>query len=275
MRVECHTDPAAYERLVTPLLLEDEPRYNLELAIIGKVAAGEYTDPPPVLLSVHDDGGALVGAAFQTPPYNLGLGATPPEAAPYVADWAADHDVTPPGILGSVETVAAFAARYQERTGRVARTSRDQGVYVLHTLVAPRPTTGALRQVTHDEATLVTEWDHAFVAEVALPAHAGGHVHERIDEGLVWFWDDGGPVTLVACGGMTPHGARIGPVYTPPEFRNRGYASAATAAASQELFDRGRDFCFLYTDLANPTSNGIYRAIGYQHVTDVREATFD
>ena len=75
-------------------------------------------------------------------------------------------------------------------------------------------------------------------------------------------------------GGPTPNGIRIGPVYTPPELRGRGYASALTAQVSQLQLDRGRRFCFLYTDLANPTSNAIYMRIGYERVCDSRELAF-
>ena len=55
----------------------------------------------------------------------------------------------------------------------------------------------------------------------------------------------------------------------------RGYASAITAALSTQLLASGRRFCFLYTDLANPTSNRIYRAIGYEHVCDAAEIVFE
>jgi predicted GNAT family acetyltransferase len=101
------------------------------------------------------------------------------------------------------------------------------------------------------------------------------HVARRLGDDLLWLWDDGGPRSLVGCGGYTTTGARIGPVYTPREHRGRGYASAATAAVSGLLLrERGRALCFLYTDLANPTSNKIYQAIGYEHVADVREIAF-
>jgi predicted GNAT family acetyltransferase len=63
-------------------------------------------------------------------------------------------------------------------------------------------------------------------------------------------------------------------VYTPPEHRGHGYGSAVTAAASQIALDRGKRFCFLYTDLANPTSNAIYTRIGYRPVCDSREIAF-
>jgi predicted GNAT family acetyltransferase len=87
---------------------------------------------------------------------------------------------------------------------------------------------------------------------------------------VLYVWEDGGqPRSLAGYTGFTPNGVRIGPVYTPPEQRRHGYASAVTAAVSQLLLDSGRRFCFLFTDLANPTSNAIYQAIGYRPVVDM------
>jgi uncharacterized protein len=63
-------------------------------------------------------------------------------------------------------------------------------------------------------------------------------------------------------------------VYTPPDLRGRGYGSAVTAHATQEQLAAGRDYCFLYTDLANPTSNKIYMNIGYERVCDSAEYAF-
>lgn len=80
--------------------------------------------------------------------------------------------------------------------------------------------------------------------------------------------EDGEPVSLAGWGGRTPNGIRVGPVYTPPHRRRRGYGSAVTAAVSAEQLEAGRRFCFLHTDLANPTSNRIYVDIGYQAVCD-------
>jgi len=93
------------------------------------------------------------------------------------------------------------------------------------------------------------------------------------DGGIV-VWEEGEPVSLAGFGGPTPNGIRIGPVYTPPGLRRRGYASALTAALTQQLLDGGRRFCFLFTDLANETSNSIYQRIGYRPVSDVDQWSF-
>ena len=87
--------------------------------------------------------------------------------------------------------------------------------------------------------------------------------------GAYWLWRvDGEPVSLSGHGNPTGTGIRIGPVYTPPEHRRQGYASALVAAQSEWLLSNGYRFCFLYTDLANPTSNAIYERIGYRQVAE-------
>jgi predicted GNAT family acetyltransferase len=65
--------------------------------------------------------------------------------------------------------------------------------------------------------------------------------------------------------------ARIGPVFTPPEHRRRGFAGTAVAAASRRALRNGADGCMLFTDLANPTSNKIYAEVGYRRVAEWEE----
>ncbi|MDF5719317.1 MAG: GNAT family N-acetyltransferase [Rhizonema sp. PD37] len=88
------------------------------------------------------------------------------------------------------------------------------------------------------------------------------------------LWQDKTPVSIVCGSVSTPNGSSIGRVYTPPEYRKKGYATSCVAALSQTLLDRGCRYCFLFTDLANPTSNHIYRIIGYQPVCDWHDYSF-
>ena len=96
----------------------------------------------------------------------------------------------------------------------------------------------------------------------------------RIADRDLFIWDDGGPVSTVTKTRHSTHGIVVSLVYTPPAHRNRGYASAAVAALSQQLLDAGWEFCALFTDLANPTSNSIYQRIGYRPVADFDEYIF-
>ncbi|OZU86959.1 GNAT family N-acetyltransferase, partial [Virgibacillus indicus] len=46
-------------------------------------------------------------------------------------------------------------------------------------------------------------------------------------------------------------------------FKKKGYATSTVAHLSQKILDEGFQFCSLYTDSTNPTSNSIYKKIGY------------
>jgi predicted GNAT family acetyltransferase len=58
---------------------------------------------------------------------------------------------------------------------------------------------------------------------------------------------------------------RIGPVYTTPEHRNRGYARRLTyEVTAAALAGAGVHEAMLFTDAANSVSNSIYRQAGYE-----------
>ena len=106
----------------------------------------------------------------------------------------------------------------------------------------------------HDEAE----------ASAATPQR---EIYERRAElGLLWLWQDEQrtPVSMASRNVTVAGVSRIGPVYTPPQHRRHGYASAVTAACTQHALDCGASQVVLFTDLANPTSNAIYQQIGYQ-----------
>ncbi|HUZ83497.1 MAG TPA: GNAT family N-acetyltransferase [Gaiellales bacterium] len=67
----------------------------------------------------------------------------------------------------------------------------------------------------------------------------------------------------------------MGPVYTPPELRGRGHATALVAELTRRLLAGGCSTCMLYTGLSNPTSNRIYRRIGSLPVCDTIDLAFD
>jgi hypothetical protein len=144
----------------------------------------------------------------------------------------------------------------------------------------PRPVAGRSRIAAFEDRDLLLAWVEAFKQE-ALGAADPADVVADVDRWIarrgkaVHLWEDGEIVSLCGVGGPTPNGIRIGPVYTPPGLRGRGYASALVAAVSQAELDAGRTFVFLFTDLANPTSNHIYQEIGYEPVRDFDDWRFE
>lgn len=132
---------------------------------------------------------------------------------------------------------------------------------------------------TTKDYELALSWYQAFVIELDLQMHGiAENVSNAIHLGALYFWEvDGKIVSLAGHAAIveTPSGkvVRIGPVYTPTEYRGRGYASSATAAVSEILLELPARV-MLYTDAANPTSNGIYLRLGFELIAENIEIEF-
>ncbi|MCI0435180.1 MAG: GNAT family N-acetyltransferase [Gemmatimonadetes bacterium] len=201
----------------------------------------------------------------------------PADAIPLLAEDIGSVFPALPAVLGPAPETSAFAALWAEGHGVRASAGQRQRIYQLERLVPPsRPARGALRLAQRADRSLVAEWIGAFSAEVGThEVNSDVLAADRIAAKSMFLWIDGDPVSLAGWTGRSPNGIRVGPVYTPPQFRGRGYASAAVAAVTRRALDGGVRFCFLYTDLANPTSNAIYQRLGYEPVCDVMDWRFD
>jgi uncharacterized protein len=276
--VDRHRDPGSFLDRVGGFLGRREAEHNLLFGILdGLRRDASISDGPPLLAEVRD-GDEIVAVALCTPPRNLVLSECDEPAAvdALVDDLVAEGDRLP-GALGPVEAIARFAERWSGATGQAHRRQISERAFRLAAVIPPRPTPGRMRLAGPADFQLTVNWLLAFTAEALPeegndPADAERVVTRWLFEGFkrTYLWElDGRPVSWVGVGGRTPHGTRVGPVYTPPEHRGRGYASALVAAATQAQLDEGLQFCFLFTDLANATSNHIYQAIGYEPVTDI------
>jgi hypothetical protein len=262
-----------------------EAEHNLILGICSTVRVDPAVYPRPPYFAVVTDGPRVVAAAIRTPPWPLILSEVDdPAALPLIAADVAEALVGEllSGVVGPPVMARDFADRWVAAHGGNWEIGLDERVFRLARVIPPeRPASGAMRQTVPADRDLVSRWVADFARE-ALPADDQARLAESADSWremtgrTVYLWEDGalGPVSLTGVSGATPRGIRIGPVYTPPAFRGRGYASSLVAAVSQAQIDAGRQFCFLYTDLANPTSNKIYQAIGYEPVTDALRLTF-
>ena len=233
---------------------------------------------PPYLATVEHYGQILAAAAM-TPPMRLVLAFTESrDALNALAEDVASIDRSIPGVSGPAPSSQLFAEQWQRLTGATFPHVMAERVYQLTQVTGPVGVTGAARRASANDRDLLIEWLTAFDLEAfgSMSPDVGGRVDAYFEMSTrgIFLWEDGGPVSLAAFGGFTPHGARIGPVYTPPAQRGHGYASAMTAWLSQYLLDSGRQFCCLFTDLSNPTSNHIYQTIGYVPVGDVAEYRF-
>jgi predicted GNAT family acetyltransferase len=279
MEIRRPDDAATFLRLAGPLLERDEARNQLPLAIAATIV-GHPDAYDLVRYWVALDGDRPVAAALRTEPFNLVLADPEPGAdlEPVLSAVLSD-DPGVPGVVGNAPDVDAAASFLARSAGRSATRTLAQGVYALTWVEDVSRAPGAHRRADETDRSLLLDWLMAFEAE-ALPHHQRDRAgHERTldtrfssDNSGMWLWEDGGvPVSLAGFSGPTPTGIRVGPVYTPPSHRRRGYATTLVADLSQWLLGQGYRACFLYTDRSNPTSNHIYETIGYRQVGEAVE----
>jgi predicted GNAT family acetyltransferase len=145
-------------------------------------------------------------------------------------------------------------------------------LYRLGKLVWPdEPQGGSCRSAGEADAGVLTAWFRSFAREAndGEVADAFATVREQLGYGGITVCEAGGELVSFASITRPADGmVRVGPVYTPPERRGRGYGSLVTAAASWRALRAGAEEVLLYTDPANPVPNSIYQRIGYRPVED-------
>jgi uncharacterized protein len=268
------TSADRFRAATTEFLARHEAHNNLLLGIAAGLADRQVRAATAYMAMVEDADGGPASVALMTPPWNLLLSWPFHDAAiSLVADDLLAGDRQPPGVLGQSRLAERFARTWQERTGAEPRLMLAQRIYQLERVEPVAGVPGRLVRADDGHRSMVIDWLAGFDRDAGTTPPISAD--ERADSFLrgpdreLYLWFDGGPVSMAATAGPTPHGLRISAVYTPPELRRRGYASACVAALSQRVLDSGRRYCFLFTDLANPTSNHIYQQIGYQGVSDV------
>jgi uncharacterized protein len=279
MDLVAHHDVQSFLEVGRPVLLRDEARHNLIYGICSTLVEAPDAYPTVHLWTVVSEGEPVL-TMLMTPPFNVVVSQpTNAAAIEFAASALMDQGVDLPGVTGALPEVDAFAAEWESLAGSARRLRMAQGIYAVRSVRPPRAVAGQMRLAGADDRDVLVEWFGAFVAESVPADSRHQEVEAAVDRRLASsggfaLWEDGEVTSMSGFGGETPHGIRIGPVYTPPRLRRRGYASALVAELSRQLLDEGRDYCFLYTDLANPTSNRVYMDVGYELVCESADYAF-
>jgi predicted GNAT family acetyltransferase len=279
MKLNHFKEVSQYYEHVKSYLLQHEAQHNLIFGILdGLINQPERFKHSPYLVTVEEDN-RLLAVALWTPPRKLVLSRSlHPQALNIIAQDLQARQAVIPGVTGLVDEALAFAQAWQAITNQSYHQSMQLRVYQLETIQPIAKANGYFRQATQADRNVLIEWVQAFSQEALDEATEYDEAEQMIErylrKGSLYLWQDQVPVATAGYGGATPNGIRVNFVYTSPKYRRQGYATSCVAALSQTLLDQGLMYCFLFTDLANPTSNHIYQAIGYQPVCDMDEYSF-
>jgi predicted GNAT family acetyltransferase len=262
-------DTAAFLAALEPLAATQE-------GTINPLVANAWDDlrarRPPVAAVLVEQGGAVTGAALLARLRPLRLTPLPGSAIDAVAATLQRLEVRPSIVAGEEQTTAAFVESWSAATGTKARRYFRQFLYVLRAPPTPVAVAGAMRPMLREDLELCAQWTCAFINEALAdrPVDETNTLEQArasLLRRVVMVWErDGRVVSMAAKSGLTPRGCRITSVYTPPDERGRGYASALVGALSARALAEGSQYCAIYTDQTNETTNRIYPALGYARV---------
>ena len=281
MDVRPYSNPAEFLQATRAGLEQDETANSLILGLSLQLArAPERLIMPPYLRSVEDEDG-LALAALMTPPNNLLLYSRPGDPRPAIRTLAVDlagvsREI--PGVLARAEISLPFAECWAEVAGVRIKACYRQELMALQEVLVPPQGLGSLRAAGAADLDLVARWRHEFQLEVygrGDPASARQDAAHRLQDGDIYLWDEAGPVSVAMKTRPTRSGISIGYVYTPPDLRRKGYASACVGELSRLLLRSGWRVCSLFVDKDNLTARHVYQTIGYRPVCEYAEYVFD
>jgi hypothetical protein len=287
MELRFYDDPGEFLDLAGEHLAEQPVLSTVMSGVASRLreqrAAGiRWPDGVPCWFAAFVDRGQVVSSAMRTAPfgdYPAYLMPMSDDAAVLLARTLLDRDEPVLGANGTLPAVQVFCEEMASATGKRAVVERHTRLFELGSLRQPAEVPGRLRPARVEEQPLIAGWYDAFMVDADEQAGRppGSSAHEapepdelrrRIEAGQVFVWEvDGAPVHVTAATAPAYDVSRIGPVYTPREHRGHGYASRAVYEVSRRIVDGGFRAC-LFTDQANPTSNKIYEAIGYERLVD-------
>ncbi len=169
-----------------------------------------------------------------------------------------------------------FAQVWTQLTGQPYTPELTQCAYRLEHLHPFTWSVGQLRQATVADIPVVSQWYAAFCFEAlgSVRLNSQDWATRQINQGHAFLWQDGDPVSMGCRIGQTEDGFRVSIVFTPPEYRRKGYGKTFTAALTQRLLDDGQRYCFLYADKINVSTNRMYEAIGYELMGETQNYRF-
>lgn len=274
MNFQRYENVDAFAKIVTPFLEENEDKFSLFLGVLKGIKAGAYENP---YMATIEENGKLLAIFQMTPPHPLNIIFVDENQISTCIDLCISeltkHAVPVESIISVKEWAVLFAQKWQEKTDGNFSLMMDQGLYRLDQVEESlEMSPGKWRYAAISDAQLIEKWYSQFEQDTGLSVTAPKEIKKRVKNMLdgkeVFFWEDQGEVvSMMKKSRPTTNGITVSLVFTPAEKRKKGYGRTLVATVSRELL-KEFEFCVLYTDMLNPTSNKIYQEIGYQKLVD-------
>jgi len=306
-----YADVDEYKADVLDIMLKDEVRNNLLISILVD-GTRDHIDNW-FMATVSDDHDKIVLIALCTKPFPLLLcelsvvhGSEPvvvPESVrhngpvEFLAEELRRSGFMPSGVLAVDSLAGCFADAFcdviDSGADADAGTAEASGMGVtikqrfhmtmilmkLEKLAEYTKASGFCRMLNESDLSYTPYWENAFCIDCRVPVYtileSEKRIKTRLGMNIHYIWQDNVPVAQAVLGRNTPNGAAISWVYTPVEFRGKGYATSVVAELSKAILGSGKSFCCLFADASNPASCAVYHKLGYYDVCRFDDIKFE
>lgn len=285
MKATFYEDLGKFYDLVFPYLIENEIENSLPLSILNslKMNIQKYGKELPLMFTLEEDNSIKL-VSLMTPPFDIIISYTVNlDCIDILVEELTKREVYLPGVLSFKEAADKFEKLWCEKNSLGSKLLRRERIYKLTEVSEETIGNKDFSAATKSYQSVVLEWSRKFATE-ALSETTEEQLQRTISNFKLEFEQNASqnyllfegqePVSMARKAGKSPHGNAINNVYTPPELRRKGYATECVAKLSKLLLEEGNDYCFLFTDLNNPTSNSIYQKIGYRPIIDENHYKF-
>lgn len=268
-----------------PFLLAREAENNLLLSILNSLKENihRYGKEMPLLFSLTDlDDVKLI--ALRTPPHDIIISYVDDlNSIEVLVEELLKRNENPPGVLSFKEAADKFTELWCEKNSLKPNLFRKERIYKLEKVSKDTLGTKKFSVASKTHQTIVLKWTEEMLKEALIDSteedieQTTNQLKKEFEENkskIFLLFDNKEPVSMVREAGRTPNGVFVNLVYTPPSLRRKGYATECVAKLSKQLLEEGNKYCFLFTDLSNPTSNSIYQKIGYRPIIDENHYKF-
>ena len=284
-----YTDVEDFYTTYYRFLEQYEAENNLIFGILETLRTNIQAYDPiaaPEMIAIFDNTD-IVLVSLRTPPYNQIISYTENQSSiPVLIDFLIENGVDIPGILGFKDGALLFADIWTKKLKKAKVLNMNERIYKLDEVNPQTLGDNQFELATEENIDLLINYAQKFNHEVFanLPNNQVERHQKQIvqimqnwvSEKVVYVLKINNRIVSIAKASRdTPNGKAINLVYTPPKFRRKGYATEIVAKLCQSILNEGKKYCFLFTDLANPTSNKIYMNIGFKPILDVDEYRFE
>ncbi|NLK74773.1 MAG: GNAT family N-acetyltransferase [Clostridiales bacterium] len=254
---------------VSQLILYNAYR-NKDVDVCEKCMFGAVFDDGPLLLFCNVAPYNLIIFV----PENINDKDTINTAAKLLADYINDHNIPISGINARQSICQSFIEQYQSLIPCRVEEKIGMDIMEIREVNDIKPVEGVQRLARLDEVKFITEWMIEFQLEALASemdyeaALKKAELYIRDNKVYVYEDMDHNVVTMAIVARELVNGAAIAYVYTPHEYRGKGYAVANIYYLSKLLLDQGYKFCTLFVDKKNPISCRAYEKVGYTILED-------